>query len=94
MHFFELLSQPSLSILHPDEKKHVPPPLPSKRDWEIEPSELDFTNSLTIGKADSANGDSEDRKSKRPQYEGPDPDLAEMIERDVLEIGTKAKAEK
>ncbi|XP_068332497.1 serine/threonine-protein kinase VIK-like [Pyrus communis] len=32
------------------EPKPVPPPLPSKRDWEIEPSELDFTNSLTIGK--------------------------------------------
>ncbi|RXH83701.1 hypothetical protein DVH24_005954 [Malus domestica] len=45
----EAAMQPSLSILHPDEKKPVPPPLPSKRDWEIEPSELDFTNSFTIG---------------------------------------------
>ncbi|KAL3610575.1 hypothetical protein D5086_001595 [Populus alba] len=36
------------------------------------------------GKGDSANGDAEDGK-KRPQYEGPDPDLAEMLERDVLE---------
>ncbi|KAJ7962928.1 Katanin p60 ATPase-containing subunit A1 [Quillaja saponaria] len=34
-------------------------------------------------KADS-NGDAEDGKSKK-QYEGPDPDLAEMLERDVLE---------
>lgn len=30
------------------------------------------------------NGDAEDGKPKR-QYEGPDPDLAEMLERDVLE---------
>ncbi|CAK7356628.1 unnamed protein product [Dovyalis caffra] len=30
------------------------------------------------------NGDAEDVK-KRPQYEGPDPELAEMLERDVLE---------
>ncbi|KAJ4832710.1 Asc-type amino acid transporter 1 [Turnera subulata] len=37
------------------------------------------------GKADSANGDAEDGKSKRGQYEGPDPDLAAMLERDVLE---------
>ncbi|KAF5739125.1 hypothetical protein HS088_TW12G00324 [Tripterygium wilfordii] len=37
------------------------------------------------GKGDSANGDTEDGKSKRGQYEGPDPDLAEMLERDVLE---------
>ncbi|KAI5602497.1 hypothetical protein BDE02_01G159700 [Populus trichocarpa] len=36
------------------------------------------------GKGDSANGDAEGGK-KRPQYEGPDPDLAEMLERDVLE---------
>ncbi|XAR67747.1 Microtubule-severing ATPase [Bertholletia excelsa] len=36
------------------------------------------------GKADS-NGDAEDGKSKRGQYEGPDPDLAEMLERDVLD---------
>ncbi|KAM1303773.1 hypothetical protein ACFX2F_021542 [Malus domestica] len=46
-----------------------------------------------MGKADSTNGDAEDGKSKRPQYEGPDPDLAKMIERDVLETETKAKAE-
>ncbi|KAH7547337.1 hypothetical protein FEM48_Zijuj01G0299000 [Ziziphus jujuba var. spinosa] len=31
------------------------------------------------------NGDAEDGKSKRSQYEGPDPDLAAMLERDVLE---------
>ncbi|KAA8541848.1 hypothetical protein F0562_023000 [Nyssa sinensis] len=37
------------------------------------------------GKADSANGDAEDGKSKRGQYEGPDSDLAAMLERDVLE---------
>ncbi|XP_054783049.1 katanin p60 ATPase-containing subunit A1 [Prosopis cineraria] len=36
-------------------------------------------------KADSVNGDAEDGKSKKGQYEGPDPDLAEMLERDVLE---------
>ncbi|CAL0324143.1 unnamed protein product [Lupinus luteus] len=36
-------------------------------------------------KTDSANGDGDDGKSKRAQYEGPDPDLAEMLERDVLE---------
>ncbi|OIW09083.1 hypothetical protein TanjilG_16310 [Lupinus angustifolius] len=36
-------------------------------------------------KTDSVNGDGDDGKSKRPQYEGPDPDLAEMLERDVLE---------
>ncbi|KAA3457182.1 katanin p60 ATPase-containing subunit A1 [Gossypium australe] len=33
----------------------------------------------------SQNGDAEDGKSKRSQYEGPDPDLAAMLERDVLE---------
>ncbi|GAB2297176.1 hypothetical protein Dimus_031289 [Dionaea muscipula] len=32
------------------EPKPVPPPLPNKCDWEIEPSELDFSNSSTIGK--------------------------------------------
>ncbi|KAL1829202.1 hypothetical protein DCAR_0208523 [Daucus carota subsp. sativus] len=37
------------------------------------------------GKADSVNGDSEDGKSKRGVYEGPDQDLAAMLERDVLE---------
>lgn len=31
------------------------------------------------------NVDAEDGKSKRGQYEGPDPDLAAMLERDVLE---------
>ncbi|XVF74653.1 hypothetical protein PTKIN_Ptkin13bG0128300 [Pterospermum kingtungense] len=36
-------------------------------------------------KGDSANADPEDGKSKRSQYEGPDSDLAEMLERDVLE---------
>ncbi|TQE04422.1 hypothetical protein C1H46_009942 [Malus baccata] len=43
------------------------------------------TGSGKSSKADSANGDAEDGKSKRSQYEGPDPDLAEMLERDVLE---------
>lgn len=37
------------------------------------------------GKGDSPNGDAEDGKSKKGQYEGPDPDLAAMLERDVLE---------
>ncbi|XP_059641631.1 katanin p60 ATPase-containing subunit A1-like [Cornus florida] len=37
------------------------------------------------GKADSLNGEVEDGKSKRGQYEGPDTDLAAMLERDVLE---------
>lgn len=32
------------------EPKPVPPPLPNKCDWEIEPSELDFSNSNMIGK--------------------------------------------
>ncbi|XP_071927554.1 serine/threonine-protein kinase VIK isoform X3 [Coffea arabica] len=32
------------------EPRPVPPPLPNKCDWEIEPSELDFKNSATIGK--------------------------------------------
>lgn len=32
------------------EPKPVPPPLPNKCDWEIEPSELDFSNSAIIGK--------------------------------------------
>lgn len=36
-------------------------------------------------KGDAANGDSEDGKSKRGQYEGPDQDLADMLERDVLD---------
>lgn len=32
------------------EPKPVPPPLPNKCDWEIDPHELDFSNSNTIGK--------------------------------------------
>ncbi|KAL1828835.1 hypothetical protein DCAR_0208097 [Daucus carota subsp. sativus] len=32
------------------EPKPVPPPLPQKCDWEIDPSELDFTHSAMIGK--------------------------------------------
>ncbi|KAH7656407.1 Dual-specificity kinase protein [Dioscorea alata] len=32
------------------EPKAVPPPLPNKCDWEIEPSELDFSTSTVIGK--------------------------------------------
>ncbi|KAH7565139.1 hypothetical protein JRO89_XS09G0143200 [Xanthoceras sorbifolium] len=43
------------------------------------------TGSGKSSKTDSANGDAEDGKSKRPQYEGPDQDLAAMLERDVLE---------
>ncbi|KAL2927165.1 Katanin p60 ATPase-containing subunit A1 [Bienertia sinuspersici] len=36
-------------------------------------------------KGDTASADSEDGKSKRVQYEGPDADLAAMLERDVLD---------
>nr|GMD45578.1 katanin P60 ATPase-containing subunit A1 [Ipomoea batatas] len=36
-------------------------------------------------KADSVNGDSEDGKAKKVEYEGPDADLAAMLERDVLD---------
>ena len=32
------------------EQKIVPPPLPNKCDWEIDPAELDFSNSSMIGK--------------------------------------------
>ncbi|KAI8021172.1 Integrin-linked protein kinase 1 [Camellia lanceoleosa] len=32
------------------EPRPVPPPLPNKCDWEIDPFELDFSNSNTIGK--------------------------------------------
>ncbi|GLT27620.1 hypothetical protein SLA2020_026040 [Shorea laevis] len=32
------------------EPKPVPPPLPNKCDWEIDPSELDFSNASVIGK--------------------------------------------
>ncbi|KAJ0987443.1 hypothetical protein J5N97_005799 [Dioscorea zingiberensis] len=32
------------------EPKPVPPPLPNKCDWEIDPSELDFSTSTVIGK--------------------------------------------
>ncbi|KAG6494198.1 hypothetical protein ZIOFF_049217 [Zingiber officinale] len=32
------------------EAKSVPPPLPNKCDWEIDPSELDFTTAALIGK--------------------------------------------
>ncbi|CAI9096546.1 OLC1v1032727C1 [Oldenlandia corymbosa var. corymbosa] len=32
------------------EPRAVPPPLPNKCDWEIDPSELDFSNSAIIGK--------------------------------------------
>ncbi|KAL9238628.1 hypothetical protein vseg_013024 [Gypsophila vaccaria] len=37
------------------------------------------------GKGDAASVDSEDGKTKRGQYEGPDADLAAMLERDVLD---------
>ncbi|THG07691.1 hypothetical protein TEA_009640 [Camellia sinensis var. sinensis] len=33
------------------EPRPVPPPLPNKCDWEIDPFELDFSNSNTIGKS-------------------------------------------
>ncbi|KAL1565083.1 Katanin p60 ATPase-containing subunit A1 [Salvia divinorum] len=39
----------------------------------------------TSGKSDSINGDSEEGKPKKVQYEGPDADLAAMLERDVLD---------
>ncbi|XP_052187547.1 integrin-linked protein kinase 1 isoform X2 [Diospyros lotus] len=32
------------------EPKPVPPPLPNKCDWEVDPSELDFSSSSVIGK--------------------------------------------
>lgn len=32
------------------EPKPVMPPLPNKCDWEIDPTELDFSNSVIIGK--------------------------------------------
>lgn len=32
------------------EPKTVPPPLPNKCDWEVDPSELDFSTSVCIGK--------------------------------------------
>ncbi|CAH9078343.1 unnamed protein product [Cuscuta europaea] len=32
------------------EPRSVPPPLPNKCDWEVDPSELDFSNSVIIGK--------------------------------------------
>ncbi|XP_051136173.1 katanin p60 ATPase-containing subunit A1 isoform X2 [Andrographis paniculata] len=37
------------------------------------------------GKADAASGESEEAKPKKVQYEGPDGDLAAMLERDVLD---------
>ncbi|MED6218372.1 Katanin p60 ATPase-containing subunit A1 [Stylosanthes scabra] len=43
------------------------------------------TASGKSSKSDSVNGDGDDGKTKKGQYEGPDPDLAEMLERDVLE---------
>ncbi|KAF6166983.1 hypothetical protein GIB67_030676 [Kingdonia uniflora] len=43
------------------------------------------SNKSTSSKTDSVNGDAEEGKTKRGQYEGPDQDLADMLERDVLE---------
>ncbi|GAA0142173.1 non-motor microtubule binding protein [Lithospermum erythrorhizon] len=44
------------------------------------------TGKSTSAKADAASADgSEDGKAKRVEYEGPDPDLAAMLERDVLD---------
>ncbi|PIA65295.1 hypothetical protein AQUCO_00100638v1 [Aquilegia coerulea] len=42
-------------------------------------------NKSNSSKSDSGNGETEDGKTKRREYEGPDPDLAAMLERDVLE---------
>ncbi|KAF5206846.1 Atp-dependent zinc metalloprotease ftsh [Thalictrum thalictroides] len=42
-------------------------------------------NKSNSSKPDSGNGETEDGKTKRREYEGPDPDLAAMLERDVLE---------
>ncbi|KAG0488870.1 hypothetical protein HPP92_007512 [Vanilla planifolia] len=39
----------------------------------------------STNKLDSQNGDAEEGKLKKGLYEGPDPDLAAMLERDVLE---------
>ncbi|KAL0910078.1 hypothetical protein M5K25_021013 [Dendrobium thyrsiflorum] len=39
----------------------------------------------STSKSDSQIGDAEEGKLKKGQYEGPDPDLAAMLERDVLE---------
>lgn len=41
--------------------------------------------SKSTSKLDSQIGDTEEGKIKKGQYEGPDPDLAAMLERDVLE---------
>ncbi|KAK4403046.1 Integrin-linked protein kinase [Sesamum angolense] len=35
------------------QRRHVPPPLPNKIHWEIDPAELDFSNSTLIGKGSS-----------------------------------------
>ncbi|KAK7389534.1 hypothetical protein VNO78_24664 [Psophocarpus tetragonolobus] len=43
------------------------------------------SSSAKPSKPDPPNGDAEDGKSKKGQYEGPDPELAAMLERDVLE---------
>ncbi|XP_027907958.1 katanin p60 ATPase-containing subunit A1-like [Vigna unguiculata] len=43
------------------------------------------TKTDTAAVTNGQNGDSEDGKSKKGQYEGPDPELAAMLERDVLE---------
>ncbi|KAL0646662.1 hypothetical protein Bca4012_044953 [Brassica carinata] len=32
------------------EPKPLPPPIPKKCDWEIDPAELDFSNTAMIGK--------------------------------------------
>lgn len=42
-------------------------------------------NKSTPNKRDSLSGDNEENKSRRVPYEGPDADLAAMLERDVLE---------
>ncbi|KAL9304487.1 hypothetical protein ACSQ67_021750 [Phaseolus vulgaris] len=43
------------------------------------------TKTETAAVTNGQNGDSEDGKSKKGQYEGADPELAAMLERDVLE---------
>ncbi|MED6188950.1 Katanin p60 ATPase-containing subunit A1 [Stylosanthes scabra] len=37
------------------------------------------------------NGDGDDGKTKKGQYEGPNPDLAEMLERDVVETTNRVR---
>lgn len=45
--YFQILQGQNGSHFEP---RPVPPPLPNKCDWEVDPSELDFSNSAIIGK--------------------------------------------